>query len=806
MSFWAAILAEAGRNKTLNPSGELAGNFANHNSATVTLVTTHARYGKQCYLVTTGGTNRGVNLTLEALANAIHYVTFYARKDSTALTGTLEVSLNGGTNYNAASIVSGALADSNSRWIRYGVQISAAQANGSVALIIRNSVNENFYIDAVQVEQNSYFTTYIDGDRAGLYRWAGLRHGSASTRDAQERGGGRERDLADDYGVYINPESDGMGMPDVALNFFEQALQPGALFKSEKLGLRALNLRATLSGTTYQNLQQRRDDFINIVKGNAKRGRQPVVLRYTGANTGKPVYAPFRYADGLKFGPPKGFVEELTARLVAENPFWYEDDNAVTSLTLQQSISTAAYGLRRVNGLWQGLGSGFNGNVNAIAEDKQRGRIYFGGAFTTANGVTVNRICYWNGLTFVAMGNGVGNFQVSTVKIAPNGDVWVGGSFTIVDGTASRNNIARWNVATNTWTHFGTIGTGQVTSIAIDPSGLIYAAGNFLNWNGDANQDYITLYNGSVWAAVGTSPFAANKYPAFNKSLYVDASGVLWAGDFTGSGSDSSKLRKYTGGAWTQVGVTQTSAENGIYCIDSDEGGNLIIAGLFTQINSLPANNIAAYNGASFVALGAGTNERIYCVSLAPDGLLFCVGNFSSAGGLSLADRVAIWNGYSWLHFDADLPGTPISYSILVSGDTVYWCFDATGTATASAQTNVTPVSTAETYPVLYFVGPTSGSAILQWLENQSTGDRLYFNLTCQAGETITIDLRPGRRQVVSDWRGLISDQPLAGSDFANFELLPDTNVLAAFATGTLTGAALLLHAQPTHLSVDGVA
>ena len=35
------------------------------------------------------------------------------------------------------------------------------------------------------------------------------------------------------------------------------------------------------------------------------------------------------------------------------------------------------------------------------------------------------------------------------------------------------------------------------------------------------------------------------------------------------------------------------------------------------------------------------------------------------AGGVALSDSMAIWNGHTWLHVDADLPGADIVYSIL---------------------------------------------------------------------------------------------------------------------------------------------
>jgi hypothetical protein len=816
MSFWAAIIGEAGINLVLNPSAEDAGNFANHNSATVTRVTKHARWGLYCYLVTTGAVNRGINLTMQALANAIHYVTFYVRKDTTAITGTLEVSLNGGTNYNAAAIISGALADSNARWIRYGVQIAASQANGSTALIIRNTVNENFYVDAVQVEQQSYYTTYMDGDRGPLYRWNGLRNGSTSTRDAQERWGGREHDLVDDFGIYVSPDSDGIGMPDIALNFFEQALQPGALFQSEKIGLRMLNLKTTLQGTTYQNLQQKRQDFIDIVKGNAKRGRQPVLLRYTGANVGKPVYAPFRYADGLKFGPPKGFVEEPTARLIAEDPFWREDDNQVTALTMQQSISTAAYGLRRVNGLWQGFGSGFNNPVFVVAVDKARNRVFYGGQFTTANGVTVNRICYWNGTTFVALGSGtvgVSGGDVRSIAIAPNGDVWVGGDFTAAGGTTTHG-IARWNSGANTWTVFA-LGAGAVfRSLGMSSTGVLYAAGNFTNWNGDAAQDYITSYNGTSWVAMGTSPFSANNYPQGSYGIAVDAQGNVYVGSQSTLVGVAGNLWVWNGSTWTALATSDANVGRGVALVRLAETGRILAAGSFSTLGGVTAASVAwvAPNGTvTPLGSGLGATGLVYSGEFIAGEAFVMGGIFEDANAPITNEKLVYWNGSAWSRMDISLPDDivlPLDTIVtsIAQGQDLYIGYQTNITALAAARTTLAPISTTEVYPVLYLIGPTSGNLTLHWLENQSSGDRLYFNLTVNAGETITIDLRPGRRQVTSNWRGVIRDQPLSGSDFANFELLPDANVLAAFATGTLTGAELLLHQQPTHLSVDGVA
>ena len=92
----------------------------------------------------------------------------------------------------------------------------------------------------------------------------------------------------------------------------------------------------------------------------------------------------------------------------------------------------------------------------------------------------------------------------------------------------------------------------------------------------------------------------------------------------------------------------------------------------------------------------------------------------------------------------------------------------------------------------------------MQWLENQTTAEKQYYNLTVKAGETVTINARPDQTPVFSNWSGAVSNQPLQNSD--DLRLLPDSNTLAAFISGTTTGVSLLLHWTPAHLSVDGAA
>jgi hypothetical protein len=185
--------------------------------------------------------------------------------------------------------------------------------------------------------------------------------------------------------------------------------------------------------------------------------------------------------------------------------------------------------------------------------------------------------------------------------------------------------------------------------------------------------------------------------------------------------------------------------------------------------------------------------------------LLFVSGTFSALVGLANANRIAIWNGSSWSAADITLPGSPaIVVADTNNAEDLFLLYSTTGTATSSGLTTVTNNGTAIAYPVITLTGPSSASCVLQWLENQSTGQVQYYNLTIQAGETVTIDLRPDKDKVTSNWRGQIYDNPLSNSD--ELYLLPGANTIAAFISGTTTGVTVSANWQTQHLSADGPA
>jgi hypothetical protein len=121
------------------------------------------------------------------------------------------------------------------------------------------------------------------------------------------------------------------------------------------------------------------------------------------------------------------------------------------------SFSSTAGGITSIGiARWDGsvwsdvAGVGTNGLV-AFALGADDNNLYLGGAFDEVSGVAANHIAKWDGMSWSAMGNGLGilndnNEQVYSIAAYKN-EIYAGGTFTTVNGTTG-NYLAKWSTAT----------------------------------------------------------------------------------------------------------------------------------------------------------------------------------------------------------------------------------------------------------------------------------------------------------------------------------------------------------------------
>ena len=225
-------------------------------------------------------------------------------------------------------------------------------------------------------------------------------------------------------------------------------------------------------------------------------------------------------------------------------------------------------------GNYDSLITGLNGYVRCMAEGPD-GKLYVGGAFTDAGGVTdADRLARWNPVSeaWESVVAGIGSF-VYCMAFDANGDLYIGGDFTNL-GSADGNRIVKITDINGTPT-VNALGTGansSVMTIAIAPNGNVYIGGAFTLAGGVANTSHIAMWNGTSWSALSTG---------LNKAVYALAfapNGDVYIG---GSFTDPAYpyLCKWNGTAFSVVG-TNIDISDSVYSLAFGATGSLYVGGV----------------------------------------------------------------------------------------------------------------------------------------------------------------------------------------------------------------------------------
>lgn len=269
-------------------------------------------------------------------------------------------------------------------------------------------------------------------------------------------------------------------------------------------------------------------------------------------------------------------------------------------------------------GSWQGLNSGLNGTVLAIAQTENGDSLFVGGSFTRADTIAVQNIALWTGGAWHALGAGT-NLPVRALALR-KGQLYVGGQFTQAGGVAA-NHIASWKKNTG-WTALGTGVNAPVNAI---------------------------VFQGNAGSG---------------QSVYV-------GGEFTQAGGQPASYVALWGTGWQALGA----GLNGPVLALNNFSGPLVVGGSFTQAGGQPARNLAQYNTSSatnpiWQEIGGGTNLPVR--ALASAGMLIVGGDFTEVGGAPAA-HIAAYN-VGWYRLDSGLNGTvralaTYNHELYVGGD-----------------------------------------------------------------------------------------------------------------------------------------
>lgn len=263
---------------------------------------------------------------------------------------------------------------------------------------------------------------------------------------------------------------------------------------------------------------------------------------------------------------------------------------------------------------WQQVSTGVNGPVYALKFFK--GKLYIGGSFTTAGGVTVNNIAAVNSSgIYNSVGIGL-NGQVNCLEAsADSAYLYAGGQFSAdFSNTTTLLHVAKTDLTT--WSAIGSGVSPVVNCLTIHNSGIYAGTENSTN--------PVYAYTGSAWTNV--SGLTGGKVYAI-----ASYSGFLYAGgDFNSPAQGASK---FNGSTWQTV-ITTFPFGTTIRSLQR-VGNYLFIGGTFTNVGIGGASYIGRIDGPSIpikaVITANNPGSAPYAIA-SKDGYIYLGGSFSSSG------------------------------------------------------------------------------------------------------------------------------------------------------------------------------
>lgn len=710
-------------------------------------------------------------------------------KMSIATTGAVDLSV---TRFNGAGVW---------QWV-WGIHYESAGAARRLYVTRETAAaigNSSFNVDGVQIESCAdgilLPTTYIDGDQRGLvpnqyppaYGWNGTPHASTSYRTGQTRAGGYVRSLKS-YGFLLTAII-GLGMAPPDLQALTFAQLDGGQYLDTIKPPRQFSLAGRWAGYTPNEIDAGQGALGAVLDRDLVALRQPLVLTTQAQDCGTPI-GELCQIQAIYQGGMEGNTQEVPSATGAISfttylPMIFGPDQGVP-LDVQDSLTSIGGILACApGGTWAKLGAGTNGSVNAILIHPN-GDIYVGGSFTDAGGSGADNLAKYTPSTatwsVVKSATSIGN-TVNALALGPNGVVYIGGTFSNADGIANADFIVSYNPTTNTYAALSTGMNNTVNALVAGKDGKIYATGSFTTAGGVAGVNGSAYWDGAAWNAMGSGSGVGN-------ALAVGPDGAIYLGGGANIGGVAAAdgIGKWYNGAWSALSTGMNGDVNAV-AVGLD--GTVYAGGIFTTAGGVTAGGVAAFNGVQWRQLGSGFSspgiDTPNAMAVRADGVLL-IASSGSVVDPGTPGQLFMWDGSAFV--DLGVTGLSSGDAVVIAPDgTVY--AGVSGTATAAGITTATNTGTADMYPRLVISGPSSGTSRIYNMTNMTTGAAIYFNYTINAGETATLILDPTNISFASDFQGNIISKILPGSNTSNFLIQPGANTIGFLAASSTVTAAM---------------
>jgi RHS repeat-associated protein len=291
--------------------------------------------------------------------------------------------------------------------------------------------------------------------------------------------------------------------------------------------------------------------------------------------------------------------------------------------------------------------------------------LYVGGRFASVGGVAARDIARWDGTTWSALGGGIGQGAADDVVSALevyNGALYAGGLFSVA-GSQPIADLAQWDG----WEWSGVVGVGGVAATSWVQAlrawnGVLVAGGPV--GQGGVLATGIAQWDGTAWSGLGSGIdglVSARGTRNQIEALAVYGGALYVAGNFSSvSGVAANNVARWDGAAWTSLGDPGSFEIKALQVYDAGDGGGArLYLGGYWNDPTTPASlsYLASWDGTTLAPAEPG-DYGINSLAVFDDGggpALYLGGSF-----LSPATRLARFRPDGYATFPLGVYGSVI--------------------------------------------------------------------------------------------------------------------------------------------------